>query len=539
MRLFKMSLQTKILGLVLSLVFLIIVLLTASFTYMEGEQIEEQKGQLALQISKTISTMPTIINAFNTDDPSKIIQPIVEKIRKKTGAEFIVVGNKQSIRYSHPNPKRIGHKMVGGDNYRALVLGKSYISKAKGSLGTSLRGKSAIFNHNGQIVGIVSVGFLFEDIKVQIIKNIIKVSLISLAVLIISIFGSILLARNIRKDTMGLEPYQIAALYKERNAILHSVKEGIIAVDKNGVITMMNQTAKHLLNFSGDFHNKKVEEILPTTRLYEVLQTGEPQADKEMVLKNKTVIVNRTPIFDKNNKEVIGVVASFRDKTEIEQMVNTLSEVRRYSEDLRAQTHEFTNKLYVLSGLIQLGEYEQAMNMIQDETAALKFQNRILFDQIKDVKVQAILLGKLGKASEKKIRFDIDSNSSLQSLPKQMTLSHLIIIIGNLIDNAFEAVAGTKDACVNFFTTDLGQDIIFEITDNGAGINEEDISLLFNRGFSTKSGHEPRGFGLANVKEAINELGGCIEVQSKIGEGSIFIVYLPKDSKGGLNNGTG
>ncbi|MBM7646170.1 CitB family two-component system sensor histidine kinase CitS [Scopulibacillus daqui] len=526
-------------GLVLSLVFLIIILLTASFTYIEGKQIKEQKGHLALELSKTISSMPEIINAFHTDDPAKIIQPLVEKIRKETGAEFIVVGNKQGIRYSHPDPNRIGHKMVGGDNKRALVSGKSYVSKAKGSLGISLRGKSPVLNDKHQVIGIVSVGFLFQDIKEQMIKNIIKVALISLIVLIVAVFVSILLARNIRKETMGLEPYQIAALYKERNAILQAVKEGIIAVDKNGVITMMNQTAKHLLNLRGDFHNKKIEDVFPATRLYEVLQTGEPQTDQEMILQNRTIIVNRTPIFDKNNEEVIGVVASFRDKTEIKQMVNALSEVRRYSEDLRAQTHEFTNKLYVLSGLIQLGEYDKAMDMIRDETAALNVQNRILFDQIKDVKVQAIILGKLGKASEKKIKFNIDTNSSLQSLPEHIKLPHLIIIIGNLIDNAFEAAASVRNAHVNFFTTDLGQDIIFEISDNGMGINEEDIPLLFNRGFSDKSGHEPRGFGLANVKEAVNELEGIVEVQSKPEEGSAFIVYLPKDSRGGQTNESG
>ena len=143
-----------------------------------------------------------------------------------------------------------------------------------------------------------------------------------------------------------------------------------------------------------------------------------------MVWKDKTVIVNCTPLFDENG--VSGVVASFRDKTEIEQMVNTLSEVKRYSEDLRAQTHEFTNKLYVLSGLLQLGEYEQAIDMIQTETQVLQFQNSIVFNHIKDTKVQAILLGKLGKASEKKVKFEVVSDSQLEALPSHFKLSNLI-----------------------------------------------------------------------------------------------------------------
>lgn len=248
--------------------------------------------------------------------------------------------------------------------------------------------------------------------------------------------------------------------------------------------------------------------------------------DQEISWKDKTIIVSITPIL--NEQGTAGAVASFRDKTDVEQMVNTLSEVKRYSEDLRAQTHEFTNKLYVLSGLIQLGEYSQAVQMIQEETAVLQNQNKIIFDHIKDTKVQAILLGKIGKASEKKIRFEIDPNSDLQTLPDTIKLSHLIVILGNLMDNAFEAVAETPDPRVTFFATDLGDDIIFEIIDNGRGIPENDIMHVLERGFTTKGGKEPCGFGLNNVEKAVKDLGGIMEVQSTPNKGSVFTVYLSK-----------
>lgn len=164
----------KILGLVLLLGFLLIFLLTGIFSYMESKQIQENKGRMALEISKTVSFMPTIINAFQTADPSKTIQPLAEKIRKETGAEFIVIGNKDGTRYSHPNKSEVGKKMKGGDNERALLNGEYYISKAKGSLGPSLRGKSPIFNNRGEIIGLVSVGFLIEDIQQQIMNHLIK-----------------------------------------------------------------------------------------------------------------------------------------------------------------------------------------------------------------------------------------------------------------------------------------------------------------------------------------------------------------------------
>lgn len=526
----RVSLQKKIIVLTLSLSFFIILLLTSYFTFMHGKQIVEDRGRLALELSKSISFMPSIIEAFETENPSEIIQPIVEKIRASTGAEFIVVGNREGIRYSHPILSEIGNGMIGGDNERAIENGEYYISEARGSLGLSMRGKSPIYNSNGDIIGLVSVGFLVEDIEQQVFKDIKKELIISLITLLTAIIGSVLLAKSIRKDTLGLDPTEIANLYKVKNAVLHSVKEGILSIDKNGFITTMNPRAKKILGIKGSVRHYQVDGLFPTYYLYGVLTSGEPQIDKEVTWKDKTMIISVTPISDE--KSVSGVVAVFREKTEIEQMINALSEMKTYSEELRAQTHEFTNKLYVLSGLLQLGEYEEAIDMIQGETSVLKFQNQIVFEQIKDSKVQAILLGKLGKASEKKIRFEIDAESYIEKLPEHFRLSQLTLILGNILDNAFEAVTTTINPSVKFFATDIGDDIIFEISDNGKGIKDEDLPSLFNFGFTSKVGKEPRGYGLSNADDAVKELGGIIEVQNGHAN-TVFTVYLPKKKQGG------
>ncbi|CAH0194240.1 sensor histidine kinase [Peribacillus sp. Bi134] len=529
----KVSLETKILGLVLSLSLFLIILLTTSFSYMEGRQIAKDKGQLALELSKTVSFMPTVTDAFETNDPAGIIQPIVEKIRRETGAEFIVVGNAEGIRYSHPLASEIGKRMEGGDNSRAIREGEYYVSEAAGSLGLSIRGKSPVFNEAGKIIGIVSVGFLVDDVRAQIFKDLSKEMIVSLVAIMISIIGSYMLARSIRKDTLGLEPFEIANLYKEKNAVLHSVKEGILAIDQNGSITSMNQPAKKLLDIKESVRHLNVDNVdglFPSKYLFEVLKSGEPQVDKEISWKDKSVIVNCTPIFD--SEGVSGVVASFRDRTEIEEMVNTLSEVKMHSEDLRAQTHEFTNKLYVLSGLIQLGEYDEAIEMIQSETSELHSLNRVVFEQIKDTKVQALLLGKIGKASEKKIFFEIDAQSYLEKLPDHIKLSQLTLILGNIIDNALEAVSSTEEPLVKFFATDIGNDMVFEVSDNGKGIPEDAIAHIFNRGFTSKNSGSPSGYGLSNADHVVKELGGIIEVHSEDGN-TIFTVYLPKEQRGG------
>ncbi|WP_243297828.1 ATP-binding protein [Bacillus litorisediminis] len=520
--------QTKLLVLIISLLLFVIILLTGIYSYFETKQTEQHMGQLALQVATTVSLMPGIKEAFELDNPADVIQPIAEKIRKEVGAEYIVVGNKDSIRYSHPQPWKIGKKMVGGDNDSALIHGESYISKAVGSLGPALRGKAPIFDQEGNIIGIVSVGFMLEDIQAVIFNKLINFSLIALLVLVLGIGGGILLARNIRKDTLGLEPRQIASLYRERNAILHSIKEGIIAVDDKGIITMMNHTARNMLGISDNPINQPIEKVIPNTEMYRVLESGIYESDQEMILRDRVVIVNRTPILEKD--KVVGVVASFRDKTEVTEMINTLSEVRKYSEDLRAQTHEYTNKLYAISGLLQLGEYEEAIEFIQAESSFNQIQNRILSEQIQDHKVQAILLGKLGKASEHKITFIIDPNSFLKPLPKHIDISKLITILGNLIDNAFEEVMKSPKKEVTFFATDIGHDIVFEIADTGKGIDFENQPDIFEKGVSKKKGKD-RGFGLAIVKQVVAELNGTIELHNQPEGGAVFSVFIPKQVK--------
>jgi CitB family two-component system sensor histidine kinase CitS len=522
----RISLKTKILVLIIGLIVLITVLLTAANAYFESQEIEEQIGEQALHVATTISFMPAIIEAYELDNPSEVIQPIVENIRDYIGAEFIVIGNADSIRYAHPEVEKIGEKMVGGDNDQALIDGEYYTSKATGSLGPSLRGKGPIINDEGEIIGIVSVGFMVDDIQSIIYNRVLKISGASLIVLVIGAIGGILLARNIRKDTFGLEPHQIASLFRDREAILSSVKEGIIATDGQGSINMMNESAQKILGLSTDNINKQIEEVFPNTKMHHVLSSGNTINDDEVFLNNRQVIVNRTPIVNEEGN-VTGVVASFRDKTEINEMLNTLTEVRKYSEDLRAQTHEFTNKLYVLSGLLQLGHYNEAIELIQTESKTNMVQNKVLLEQIKDRTVQAILLGKIGRASEKKIDFKLDPHTRLEKLPKRIDLPKLITILGNLIDNAIEAVEHAEQKQVIFFATDLGGDIVFEIADLGEGIPDDCSTSIFELGYSTKTGND-RGIGLALVKETVEELGGHIEFHNQPGSGAVFSIFLPK-----------
>lgn len=204
----------------------------------------------------------------------------------------------------------------------------------------------------------------------------------------------------------------------------------------------------------------------------------------------------------------------------------TIHEMRLYSDELRAQTHEFMNKLYVLSGLLQLGRHEAALEFIQKEANTVSLQNQIVFKQIRDDLIQAVLLGKTAKASERKISFSIEEESTLSTLPDHIDAHSLLTVISNIIDNAFEAVKGVQNPTVTFLITDASNSLIIEVTDNGTGIAEEELNHLFTKGYSTKGGD--RGFGLYNVKEAVESFQGMIDIVPNDPSGTIFSIYLPK-----------
>lgn len=524
----NIPLQSKILGLISSLIFLIIILLASIFAYLQSVDTRSQVQQLALQSAKSISLMPELRDAIEKKEIETDFRPIAEQVKDQVHAADIIIENREGIIYSHVNPSLVGQKSIDDTNYHALVFGGSNNFEVEREQGSVLIGKVPIIADHGeymQVIGTVSVEFLESDIYQSIYQRIKIIIIASLIVLLLGIIGGVFLTKSIRKDTLGLEPHEIASLYRERSAILLSVKEGIIAIDENGLLTLINYSAKSMLNLNEeDFIGQHIKLVLQDIKIDDVLHTGKTAHNVEVLINEKMFIFNIIPIIENGN--VVGVVSSFRDKTELKKLMNTITEVRDYSEGLRAQTHEYANKLYLLSGLLQLERYQDALEFIQKESITHQQQNHILFNQIHDANVQAILLGKLGKASEKKIILEIDADSYVDPLPSHIEVADIVTIIGNLIDNALDAVVHQKEKKVAFSITGIGKDIIIEVTDNGKGISDDLLESLFTMGYSSKG--ENRGYGLFNVKRIVESLGGTIEVSNEPSGGTIFTVYLPK-----------
>ncbi|QBP42725.1 ATP-binding protein [Paenisporosarcina antarctica] len=522
--LLNVSLQTKIMGLIVSLVIGIIFVSLSFFTYYEINQSVENSTRIGLQTAKTVANMNSVEEALTMLNQNEELQHLAIRISSQVDANFIIIENRDGKILAHPIEDKINSYNKIHENFKAIVFGGYYSLVSEQNVGLSIVGKAPIFNDQKQVIGVVTVGYLKDEIITATINRVKDISIFVIFIILIGVISSILLARNIRKDTLDLEPREIATLYRDRNAILSSINEGIIAMDNSKRITLMNQAAQNILGLDSTYENKPIYDAIQTPKITEIIEKNQTHSSLEIDINGYVVILNIFPIM--KEEQNVGTVLTFKDKTEMLKLMNTLSEVQTLSDDLRAQTHEFQNKLYVISGLLQLGHQEEALEMIQNESVIVQQNNNLIFEQIKDLKIQALLFGKIGKASEKKIDFHIEETSTLGVFPKHITTAQSTIIIGNLIDNAFEAVAQCVEKKVVFFAVDYGEEIVLEIVDSGMGISKEDIDLIFDQGYTTKSG-SGRGFGLSNVIKVVKELNGSIEVNCEA-SGTTFTVFIPK-----------
>lgn len=532
-----MRLQNKLILLICSLLLAII---SGFFLYVQQLQeqtLKKQIGTRALTVAETVASIHEIRDAFDDDEPWDTIQPLVEEIREKTGAEYIVVGNRNGIRFAHPLPERIGEVMVGGDNAPVLA-GRSIISEAVGSLGPSLRGKAPIRDEAGEVIGVVSVGFMQEDIEHRIAPYQHKIMWLSGISLAVGVLGALLIGYSVKRSLFGLEPREIAHLYQEKEAVLESIREGLIAVNREGVITMVNQTAVRMLGLpeGQPLVGAYILDVLPASRLLDVVKSGQAEYDREMIAGDDIVVVNRVPVWDHQGR-VVGAVSSFRSKSELYKVSEELTQVKRYAESLRAQTHEYSNKLYMISGLIQLESYQEAIDLITRESDVHQNLVHFIMKEVPDPMIGGLLIGKFNRAKELRVELTIDEESSFVDVPPGIDRSQLATILGNLIDNAMEAVllGESPEKRVQVFLTDLGDDLILEVEDTGPGVREADVERMYEVGFSTKANAANRGFGLALVKQAVQLLGGYITYGANQPRGSVFTVAIPKQGADGTD----
>jgi sensor histidine kinase regulating citrate/malate metabolism len=521
-----MTLRSKINWLVSINIFFVLILLISSVSYMIIESAFRETGERALMVTKTVASLPQIVQAFEKQNPAQTIQPIAEGIRKGTGAEFIVVSNMNLLRYSHPNPDNIGKHMVGEDN-DAVLKGQESITRAKGTLGYSLRGKAPVFDSNNHQIGVVSTGFLVRNIWGSLYSMLLKLMGIGIIALLFGLFGAYLLSRHIKKQIFNMEPHEIAFATQEQAAILEAIREGIIAVNSSGSIVSCNREAKKMLGMEDiDLIGKELSAVFPSTRLPEVLKDGIPQYDQSMIVGNTLVITNRVPVILAG--KVIGAVATFRDKMQLDHMDQRLADIGRYVDTLRSQRHEFMNKLHLISGLIQMSEYDTAKEVIEEVNEEHHNAIQFYLARIRDSAIVGILVGKTHLAGELGIQLTVLPESYISERCPHREI--MVTILGNTIENAFEAIrlsdVKITYPAVTVFMKEEADHLIIRIRDNGPGVDPAVRDHLFEDGTTTKG--KGRGFGLWLISRLIFNVGGSVTCDSST-KGTLMSISLPME----------
>lgn len=528
---FRFKLSTVIIFFVCLVVLVSLMITDLLISNTVSENIRKHQEEKARMVSRSIATSHIIIEALEDDQKSMEIQEYTKSIQAATDMMFIVVMDMNGIRKSHPNSEQIGKHFVGGDEKEALN-GKEYVSSSNGTLGESLRAFTPIYNATGDQIGVAAVGIALESVEAALGKSNRSILTVTILGLLVGIIGAVLLARYIKRILFGLEPFAIAKIFVERSTMLQSVHEGIIAVDHEQTITLVNRSARQIFKKGGlskDPVGMKIYEYLPSTKLDPVLEKGKPELDEEQMINGVSILINSVPLFV--NGEVVGAISTFRDKTDVKQLAEQLTGVKTYAEAVRSQSHEFMNRLHVILGMVQMRCYDELSEYIRTIVGLHNQELGNVAQHIKDPALAGFLMGKLSYAREEQVELNIDVHTVIPE-PAHPKMTHeLITILGNLIDNAIEAMADSIDKTLDVTFHFSGKFLTMEVLDSGPGIPDEIQKSVLEKGYSTKG--ENRGYGLYLVTKSIENLGGELIIDSKSLLGTEIHIIIPYEIEEG------
>jgi two-component system CitB family sensor kinase len=517
-------LSTQILLLQVAIIVLTVGAGFAVSLFQARHQLDKQAGEQSLAIARSVRSISEIQRAFSAPHPERIIDPIAERIRRSTHAAFIVVGNRQGIRYSHPDKSKIGHRVSTDPS--AALSGREYVGVQTGTLGRSMRAKVPLYGADGRIIGFVSVGVLESTISGKLRSDLPVILVPPLLGLGLGVLGSVLLARRIKRKTFGLEPNEIATLLEQREAVLHGIREGTVATDAAGRVTLVNDEANRLLGLDESAIGRPLAEIVPAGHARDVLAGDARGSDQLVVAGERVLLVNRMPVIVRDRQ--VGAVVTLRDRTELEGLMRELADVRSLADALRAQEHDFSHRLHVIAGLIELGRYQEAVRYVETSTNSRQALVASIVENVSEPTLAALLLGKATVAAERGVELVVTQDTRLPSSCPDTR--DLVTVVGNLVDNALDAVADTDNGRVEVTIRDEPEGVLVRVRDNGPGIDAALADEIFRDGFTTKvaRGVGRRGLGLALVGQTVRKRrGGYVEVEND--SGAVFSAVVARE----------
>ncbi len=521
-----MKLHYKIMIVVTTAIILVIGFISLVANHQLKASMELHMGSAASDMAVVIANLPDLGQMLSEEREDGSIQGLIESLRILTRYQYIIIMDMEGIQYAYPYASGLYKPYKNGGEEAVLNEGKAYISADNNQLISAIRAFHPIYFEDEQ-VGAVLVGLLTDEVQKETEaqrENIEYALVIGMA---LGVILALYLAMDIKKSIFGLEPKEIALLVSERELILHSIEKGIIAIDQNGEVLICNRKSQMMLNLPMD--DKCSIDHLSQTPIYdymlEAIQSKSDIVNEQLFLPNQTRILISLCLMHDSSNQVIGAVASLENLTQVRVLAEELTDYRHLVDSLRAQNHEFMNKLQTISGLLQLGDHEEVLDYIDTLASKNSRLNHLLSEHIRDNKIAGLLLTKYALFSENKIDFIIDQDSFVDGLPAELNAEEACSIIGNLLENAMDAVGQEKVKKIVIFI-DASQDhFIMEIYNSGPPVEEDILESIYEKGFSTKGGN--RGYGLYLVRNIVENAEGIIDYIYD--EGVRWYVNIPRD----------
>lgn len=473
--------------------------------------------------ARAVADAPAVAEAATGPDPTAVLQPYAERVRRDTGVDFVTVMDTHGIRWAHRDPAQIGRPFLGHTD--GALAGRTTSETYTGTLGPSVRVVTPILDGHGRVVGLVSSGITLESISARLRGPLLAQAGVAAGALALGGAGTYLANARLRRHTHGMGAAELSHLYDYHQATLHSVREGLVLLDRSHRVVLCNDAARELLGLQGEVEGLPFDALGLPESLVRAVLGPEPAHDEVHLTAERVVVLNTSPIGTG-----LGSVLTLRDHTELQSLTGELDSVRGFADALGAQAHEAANRLHAVVSLVELGRHQDAVDFA---TAELELAQRLtdkVVGAVGEPVLAALLLGKASQAAERGVDLVLTEDSRIDDgvLPPDLAPRDLVTVLGNLIDNAVDAAIenaaehpGPPEVTV--MARVEGGHLLLRVADTGAGIDATAAGEVFRRGWTTKQ--HGRGLGLALVAQTARRNGGTVEVGRD--RGAVLTVRLP------------
>lgn len=470
---------------------------------------EDAARQQVIGIATALADSPSTAVAIESGTATKVLQPVTEAVRTETGIAFITIMAPDGIRFTHTDPSQIGGHYLG--TVEPALRGDTFSEVYTGTLGPSVRAIAPVRGRDGRIVGLVSAGITQQTLGQRWRAQIPVIVAVTAAALGVSLIGVWAIRRRLLRQTRGLRPDELRVMYDHHDAILHSVSEGLIVLDRGGV-ALVNDEARRLLGLEpGPVRTQDLPEFLRST--------APGVRDELHVTGDRVLVVNRAGVAGSGSE-----VVTIRDRTELQGALGELSSLQVLTDSLRAQAHESANKLHTVVTMVEMGRPEDAVRFA---TSELELSQRLvdrLSQAVGEPALVALLLGKTAQADERGIALTVTEDTQL-SADTVLSGQEMVTVLGNLIDNAMDA-CDREDPWIEVTVSQDDRELLIRVADSGPGMDPDTFEKAMQRGYSTKSDASGHGLGLALVAQTVNRHGGTLHTD--VTYGSVVTATVPR-----------